>query len=65
MRKYIRFVIPLFFAVMGIKYILPFSSDGPVYLVALKENTPCKTDEPNEIHSISVLKSFWLEFEFV
>jgi len=35
------------------------------YIAGNKENTPWKTDEPNEIHSISVLKSFWLKFEFV
>jgi hypothetical protein len=43
-RKYIRLLVPITFATLGIKYIMLFLSDGPIYLVALKDHflTPCE-----------------------
>jgi hypothetical protein len=43
-RKYIRLIIPLLFAVLSIRFILPFLSDGPIYLVAIKQQflIPCE-----------------------
>jgi hypothetical protein len=34
-RKYIRLLVPITFATLGIKYIMPFMGDGPIYLVSL------------------------------
>ena len=43
-RKYIRLLVPIAFATLGIKYIVPFLSNGPIYLVVLKDQllTPCE-----------------------
>lgn len=35
-RKYIRMLKPILFATFGIKYILPFLSDGPLYLIMVR-----------------------------
>ena len=43
-RKYIRLLVPITFATLGIKYIMPFMGDGPIYLVSIKETLliPCE-----------------------
>ena len=35
-RKFFRLFVPIFFATLFILYALPFLSDGPIYLVALR-----------------------------
>lgn len=43
-RKYIRLLIPILFATFGIKYVVPFLSDGPIYLIMLRKTflIPCE-----------------------
>ncbi len=43
-RKYLRLLVPIAFATLGIQYIMPFIGEGPVYLVALKDQMliPCE-----------------------
>ena len=43
-RKYIRLFVPMLFAVLGIRFILPFVSDGPIFLVSLQNQflIPCE-----------------------
>ena len=42
-RKYIRLLVPVLFAIVCILFALPFMSSGPIYLVALKDQflIPC------------------------
>jgi hypothetical protein len=43
-RKYLRLLVPVLFASCCIAFALPFLSEGPIYLVALKEHflVPCE-----------------------
>ena len=43
-RRYLRFLVPIIFATLGIKYIMPFMGEGPIYLVSLKDQLmiPCE-----------------------
>ena len=43
-RKYIRLFVPLLFASLGMLYVLPFLSDGPIYYTGYRAifGIPCE-----------------------
>lgn len=57
-RKYFRYFVPLLFAVLSIRFILPFLSEGPLYLAAMKFNLllPC---EANWLLTISLFQNIF------